>query len=82
MLAVDLFHVDCAVMLRRLYILFCFGGRRSLQHLPDRRRADAVAEVEQLALEPDVAPARVLPSHSHHQVGEASSIGGRPALSG
>jgi hypothetical protein len=34
---------------------------------PDRRRADAVAELEQLALDPHVSPARVLPRHPHHQ---------------
>ena len=37
---------------------------------PDRRGADAVAECEQFALDPDVSPARVLPRHPHHQVGE------------
>jgi hypothetical protein len=33
----------------------------------DRRGADAVAECEQLALDPQVPPARVLPCHPHHQ---------------
>jgi hypothetical protein len=34
------------------------------------RGADAMAECEQLALEPYVSPARVLPRHPHHQGGE------------
>jgi hypothetical protein len=42
----------------------------SLQDPPVRRGADAVAELEQLALEPRVPPARVLPRHPHHQDGE------------
>src|SRR3954469_8624578 len=42
----------------------------ALQDPPDRRGADAVAELEQLALEPRVAPAWVLPCHPHHQGGE------------
>ena len=37
------------------------------QDPPDRRRADAVAELEQLAPEPQVAPARVLLCHPHYQ---------------
>jgi len=43
----------------------------ALEDPADRRGADAVAEVEQLALEPEVAPIRVLPCHSRHQGGEA-----------
>jgi hypothetical protein len=39
----------------------------ALQDPPDRRSAHAVAELEQLALDPLVAPARVLPRHPHHQ---------------
>ena len=31
---------------------------------------DAMAELEQLALQPLVSPARVLPRHPHHQGGE------------
>ena len=42
----------------------------ALQDPPDRRGADAVAELEQLALDPLVAPARVLPRHPHDQGGE------------
>src|SRR6185503_11792840 len=37
---------------------------------PDGRGADAMAELEQLALQPLVSPARVLPRHPHHQGGE------------
>ena len=37
---------------------------------PDRRGAHAVAELEQLALDPHVPPARVLPRHPHYQGGE------------
>ena len=37
---------------------------------PNRRGADAVAECEQLTLQPHVSPARVLPRHPHHQGGE------------
>jgi hypothetical protein len=39
----------------------------TLEDAPDRGGADAVAELEQLALEPHVPPARVLPRHPHHQ---------------
>jgi len=42
----------------------------ALQDPPNGRGADAMAELEQLALEPPVAPARVLPRHPHHQGGE------------
>ena len=42
----------------------------ALQDPPDRRGADAVAECEQLALDPLVSPARVLPRHPLHQGGE------------
>jgi hypothetical protein len=42
----------------------------ALQDPPDRRGADAVAELEQLALDPDVSPARVLPGHPYHHGGE------------
>jgi hypothetical protein len=37
------------------------------QYPPHRRRPDLVAEAEQLALDPLVAPARVLPRHLHGQ---------------
>jgi hypothetical protein len=42
----------------------------ALQDPGDRGGADAVAEVEQLALDPLISPARVLPGHAHHQGGE------------
>ena len=42
----------------------------ALEDSPDRRGADAVAEFEQLALDPAVSPARVLPRHPHHQRGD------------
>jgi len=42
----------------------------ALQDPPDRRGADAVAELEQLALQPLVSPSQVLPRHPHHQGGE------------
>jgi hypothetical protein len=42
----------------------------ALQDPPDGRGADAMAELEQLALQPLVSPARVLPRHPHHQGGE------------
>src|SRR6478735_6876515 len=42
----------------------------ALQDPPDRRGADAVAELEQLALDPRVAPARVLPRHPYHHGGD------------
>ena len=42
----------------------------ALQDAPNRRGADAVAECEQLALDSDVAPVRVLRRHAHHQGGE------------
>src|SRR6185436_15043587 len=36
----------------------------------DGRGADAVAELEQLTLQPHISPARVLPRHPHYQGGE------------
>jgi hypothetical protein len=39
----------------------------TLQDAPDGRGADAVAELEQLALPPHISPARVLARHPHHQ---------------
>ena len=58
----------------RQLVSVCRDRRRwdavALQDPPDRRGADAVAELEQLALDPHVSPARVLPRHPHHQGGE------------
>src|ERR1051325_9246634 len=48
----------------------CWRDAVSLEDPADRRGAHAVAELEQLALEPDVAPARVLPGHPYHQRSE------------
>jgi hypothetical protein len=48
----------------------------------DGRGAGAVAECEQLALDPAVAPARVLPRHLLHQRARTSLIGGRPGRFG
>src|SRR4051794_28082110 len=42
----------------------------ALQDPTDRRGADAVTEFEQLALDPAVPPARVLPRHTLYQRGE------------
>src|SRR6185437_4510384 len=42
----------------------------TLEDPTDGRGADAVAELEQLALDPHVSPARVLPRHPHYQGGE------------
>ena len=42
----------------------------TLEDATDGRGADAVAELEQLTLEPHVPPARVLPRHPHYQGGE------------
>src|SRR4051812_20663913 len=42
----------------------------ALQDPPDRRGAEPVAELEQLALDPHVSPARVLAGHPLHQRGE------------
>jgi hypothetical protein len=42
----------------------------ALQDPPDRRGAHTVAEAEQLALDPHVPPARVLPRHPYHQSGD------------
>ena len=38
MLAVDFFHIDCAVTLRRRYVLFALEGRRPLPTRPGRDR--------------------------------------------
>ena len=55
----------------------------ALEDPPDRRGADAVAEFEQLALDPLVSPARVLPSPSARPARRATSlIGGRPGRFG
>jgi hypothetical protein len=45
-------------------------GCGGAQDPADRRGADTVAELEQLALDPEVPPARVLPRHPHHEGGE------------
>ena len=42
----------------------------ALQDATDRRGADTVAEFEQLALDPPIAPARVVPRHPRHQRGK------------
>jgi hypothetical protein len=42
----------------------------TLQDPPDRRRADTMAEFEQLTLDSHIPPTRVLPRHPHHQGGE------------
>src|SRR3954462_9568687 len=46
------------------------GGFRWCEDAPNRRGADAVTKLDQLALDPRVAPERVLPRHPHHQGGE------------
>jgi Plasmid pRiA4b ORF-3-like protein len=54
---------------------------RPSQHSPHRGGSDPVPEAEQLALDPFVAPARVLPRHlldQHHEFG----IDGRPSCLG
>jgi hypothetical protein len=45
-------------------------GPVAAQDPTDRRGADGVAEFEQFALDPAVAPARVLPRHPLHQLGD------------
>ena len=42
----------------------------ALQDAPDGRGADAVAELEQLALDPQIPPARILSRHPHHHGGK------------
>ena len=58
----------------RQLVSVCRDRRRwdpvALQDPADCRGADAVAEFEQLALDPHVSPARVLPRHPHYQGGE------------
>ena len=58
----------------RQLVSVCRDRRRwdpvALEDPADRRGADAVAEFEQLALDPHVSPARVLPRHPHDQRGE------------
>jgi hypothetical protein len=48
----------------------------------DRRGADTMAELEQLALDPPIAPARVLPRIRSTNEATTSSIGGRPGRFG
>jgi hypothetical protein len=48
-----------------------------VQDPADGRAADAMAEFEQFALDPAVAPAQVLPRHPHHERGE-DLVDGRP----
>src|SRR5258707_15377737 len=48
----------------------CGRYPQTFQHPPDRRDADPVAKTQQLALDPLVAPARVLPGHAPDQCGE------------
>ena len=58
-----------------------FAGRaesRLAQDLRDGRRRDGDAEPVQLARDPLVAPARVLPRQPQHQLAISSPIGGRP----
>ena len=58
----------------RQLVSVCRNRRRwdavALEDPPDRRGADAVAELEQLALDPLVSPARVLRRHPYDQRGE------------
>jgi hypothetical protein len=42
----------------------------ALEDATDRRGADTMAEFEQLALDPPIAPARVVPRHPRHQRGK------------
>jgi len=42
----------------------------ALQDPTDRRGAEPMAELEQLALDPAISPARVLPGHTLHQCGD------------
>jgi hypothetical protein len=56
------------------------GSRRdpeAPQNASDRRRADAAADLQQLALDPLVAPRRVLPSELLNQ-GRELGVDGRP----
>jgi hypothetical protein len=53
------------------------GTAIMLQDPPDRRSADTMAELEQLALQPDIPPARVLPRRPHHQ-GDQDILDRRP----
>jgi hypothetical protein len=48
----------------------CWRDAATPQDPPDRRGADPVAELEQLALQPLVSPARVLPRHPQQQRGQ------------
>jgi hypothetical protein len=54
----------------------------ALQDPPDRRRADAVAELEQLALESDVAQGGFSRAIRTTKPTRTSSIGGRPVRLG
>src|SRR6476620_4848068 len=49
---------------------WCWWDPVALEDASDRRGADPVAELEQLAPEPGVSPARVLPRHPRHQRGD------------
>src|SRR6478735_12395396 len=49
----------------RQLVSVCRRDAVALEDPADRRGADAVAECEQLALDSDISPARVLPRHAH-----------------
>jgi hypothetical protein len=53
-----------------------------LQEAPDGRGADPVAELEQLALQPHISPARVLAPIRTTKAARTSSIGGCPVRFG
>jgi len=62
-----------AAWVRRNWRQLVSGCRRdavALEDPADRRGAYAVAECEQLALDSDISPARVLLRHAHYQGGE------------
>ena len=58
MLAVDFFHVDCAVTLRRLYVLVRARGRRPLPARPGRDRAPGRAVDHAAGPQPRHGPRR------------------------
>ena len=58
----------------------CRVEASSVQDLPDGGRRHGDAKLEQLALDPAVAPQWILPRQAQHQLLDPGGLGGRPGL--